>query len=273
MRALILCLLFVLPASAPALGQALTPGAIPARPVGALDCAILPARIIEIAQPIAGVLAQVRVRPGQQVVAGQVIAVVDTDILQAELAQAELRAAGQATLQAAQGRADVANRLFESAERALRSGVISETVFQEALRDQLTARFDLAREVETRALAEAEAERLRIQIAKGDIRAPADGIIGEGLLAPGEVGNSGPVATLIEVDPMRVEVFVPVGQIQRLREAPDQVIRAGDRGDVEAQVRLEYISPLADQGSRTIRAYYTTNDENIAPGYRCVMIP
>ena len=269
MRALLIALLLAGPVSA----QTLNPGAIQARPAGALDCAILPARIIEIAQPIAGVLAEVNVRPGQQVAAGELLARVDTDILQAELAQAELRAAGQATLQAAQARADVANRLYASARRAFDGGVISSASHEEALRDQLTARFDLEREREARALAETEAERLRVQIAKGDIRAPASGIIGEGLLAPGEVAGSEPVATLIEVDPMRIEVFVPVGQVQRLRESPDQVIRAGDRGDVEAQVRLEYISPLADQGSRTVRAYYTTDSNQIAPGYRCVMVP
>lgn len=269
MRAFLIAMIL----AGPVYAQGITPGAIPLRPVGALDCAILPARIIEIAQPIAGVLAEVRVRPGQHVAQGDVIARVDTDILQAELAQAELRAAGTATLQAAQARSDVANRLYSSARRAFDGGVISAAAHEEALRDQLTARFELEREREARVLAEAEAERLRIQIAKGDIRAPASGIIGEGLLAPGEVASGDPVATLIEVDPMRIEVFVPVGQVQRLREAPDQVIQAGDRGDVEAQVRLEYISPLADQGSRTIRAYYTTDNENIAPGYRCMMVP
>lgn len=272
MRALLLAMLL----TGPVLGQGvqpLTPGAVAARPAGALDCAILPARIIEIAQPIAGILAEVRVRPGQRVAEGDIIARVDTDILRAELAQAELRAAGTATLRAAQARAEVANRLYDSARRAFEGGVISATVHEEALREQLTARFDLERERETRVLAEAEAERLRVQIAKGDIRAPASGVIGEGLLAPGEVGSNAPVATLIEVDPMRVEVFVPVGQVQRLRETPDQVILAGDRGDVRAEVRLEYISPLADQGSRTIRAYYTTQNDDIAPGYRCVMLP
>jgi len=269
MRALLIALVLAGPVSA----QAINPGAIQARPVGTLDCAILPARIIEIAQPIAGILAEVNVRPGQQVQEGDVIARIDTDILRAELAQAELRAAGVATLQAAQARSDVAERLYVSARRAFDTGVLSAASHEEALRDQLTARFDLVRERESRALAEAEAQRLRVQIAKGDIRAPATGIIGEGLLAPGEAAGGNPVATLVEVDPMRIEVFVPVGQIQRLRESPEQVIRAGDRGDVEAQVRLEYISPLADQGSRTIRAYYTTNSNEIAPGYRCVMVP
>ena len=251
----------------------LAPTAVQVRPAGALDCAILPARIIEIAQPIGGVLAQVNVRPGQSVRAGDVIAQVDTDILQAELAQAELRAAGQATLRAAQARAEVANRLHSSALQAYEGGVISGAALEEARREQLAARFDLEREREARALAEVEADRLRIQIAKGTIRAPAAGIVGEGLLAPGEVGSGVPVATLIEVTPMRVEVFVPVGRVQELRENPDQTIRAGDLGDLVAQVRLEYVSPLADQGSRTIRAYYTTTDTDIAPGYRCMMIP
>jgi len=274
MRMLGVALLYAgLSLAGPLAAQAINPGAIQARPQGALDCAILPARIIEIAQPIPGILAEVRVRPGQMVEEGDILARVDTDILRAELAQAELRAAGVATLQAAQARSEVATRLYTSARRAYDGGVISAAAHEEALRDKLTAQFDLEREREARALAEAEAERLRIQIAKGDIRAPASGIIGEGLLSPGEVASGDPVATLVQVDPMRIEVFVPVGQLQQLREAPEQTIRAGDRGDVQAQVRLEYISPLADQGSRTIRAYYTTNSDEIAPGYRCVMVP
>ncbi|WP_316014984.1 efflux RND transporter periplasmic adaptor subunit [Roseobacter sp. HKCCA0434] len=267
-------LVFMALLATPVLGQGIQfPQAAPPRPEGALDCAILPARVIEIAQPIAGILSEVNVRPGERVAEGDVIARVDTDILRAELAQAELRAAATATLEAARARSEVAERLYDSARRAFEGGVISAAAHEEALRDRLTARFDLEREREAAGLAEAQAQALRIQIAKAAIRAPASGVIGEGLLAPGETAAGQPVATLIQVAPVRIEVFVPVTQLQSLREAPDQVIRAGDDGDLSARVTLEYISPIADQGSRTVRAYYTTEDENIVPGYRCMLVP
>jgi hypothetical protein len=70
--------------------------------------------------------------------------------------------------------------------------------------------------------------------AKGEIRAPAGGIIGEELSQAGEAANGRP---LIIVEP-----------------------------------ELDYISPLADQSSRTIRAYHTLTSDRVAPGDRYLLL-
>ena len=57
-----------------------------------LNCAIKPLKVIEVAAPIPGVLADVLVRPGQQVASGDVIARLDVDLETAELEAARVRA-------------------------------------------------------------------------------------------------------------------------------------------------------------------------------------
>ena len=114
---------------------------------------------------------------------------------------------------------------------------------------------------------------MAVIVAKGEIRAPAGGIIGEELLHAGEAAQGRPLAQVIVVEPMRVEVFVPLGQLQALREGAPHVVLAGNIEPIILEPELDYISPLADQSSRTIRAYYTLTSDRVAPGYRCLLLP
>lgn len=244
-----------------------------ARPEGAMDCAITPSRVIEVATPMDGVLAEVLVKPGQHVEAGQILARLDGDIARAELAHARLRAESAAAVRVASTRVEGARAQYASARRAMEGDVLSRIEYEKILAELRLAERELEREREAMAIAEAEAARMAVIVAKGEIRAPASGIVGEGLLNAGETAQGRPLAQLIVVEPMRVEVFVPLGRLQALKDGAPHVVLAGTTRPVIVEPELDYISPLADQSSRTIRAYYTLRGDEVAPGYRCFLLP
>lgn len=243
------------------------------RPEGAMDCAIMPSRVIEVATPLDGVLEEVLVRPGQAVEKGELIARLDTAIAAAELAHAELKARSAAGVRAARGRIEAAQVQYDSARPALQHNVLSRVEYEKIKAELVLAERELEREMEAMALAAAEAARIAVIVAKGEIRAPASGIIGEQLLDAGEAAQGRPLAQVIVVEPMRVEVFVPLGQLQALREGAPHVVLAGTAEPILLEPELDYISPLADQSSRTIRAYYTLHSDRVVPGYRCYLLP
>ncbi len=243
------------------------------RPPGAMDCAIMPSRIIEVATPVEGVLEEVLVRPGQMVEEGELLARLDSEIAAAELAHARLRAESAAGVRLARSRIEAAQVQYDSARPALQHNVLSRVEYEKIKGELVLAEREYEREREAMAIAEAEAARIAVIVAKGEIRAPARGIIGEELLDAGEAANGRPLAQVIVVEPMRVEVFVPLGQLQALREGAPYVVLAGNVDPAILEAELDYISPMADQSSRTIRAYYTLDSDRVAPGYRCFLLP
>lgn len=243
------------------------------RPPGAMDCAIMPSRIVEVATPMEGVLEEVLVKPGQVVEKGQLLARLDSEIAAAEHAHARLRADSAAGVRMARSRVEVAQVQYDSARPAFQHNVLSRVEYEKVKGELILAEREFEREREAMAIAEAEAARMAVIVAKGEIRAPAGGIIGEDLLHAGEAAQGRALAQVIVVEPMRVEVFVPLGQLQALREGAPHVLLAGDVDPIILEPELDYISPLADQSSRTIRAYYTLTSDQVAPGYRCFLLP
>ena len=258
------------------IGEAPVPGVAaasnaPQRPDGALDCAIQPSRIVEVASPIDGVLAEVFVRAGQPVKKGDLIARVDTDIAAAELANAEARAAAQGALKMAEARAAAAAAEYRTQKKAYEGRVAPRVDFERARGELNVAQGEVRREREALTLAAADRARMALIVSKGEIRAPFDGVIGEDVLDPSEAIEGRPVAQLIVIDPMRVEVFAPVAAAEAVRGGAERVVVSRIDDPVIAPVELDYVSPLADGSSQTIRVYYHLSHDGIAPGFRCFL--
>lgn len=244
-----------------------------ARPEGAMDCAIRPSRVVEISSVIDGVLAEVFVRPGQQVAAGDPIARIDTDIAEAELAQASARAAAVGVLKTAEARASAAGAQYNVQRRGWERKVVSRADYERARGDLNVARQEIAAAREAMGIAEAERQRTEVILSKGMIRAPFAGIIGEDLLDPSEDTEGRPVAQLIVTDPMRVEVFARIEAAEAIRDGADHVVVARASDPVIVEPVLDYISPVAEASSQTIRVYYTLESDIIQPGLRCLLAP
>lgn len=245
------------------------PGA--ARPEGALDCAIRPSRVVEVASPIDGVLAEVLVAPGQIVAKGDLIARIDTDIAAADLANAQVRAEAKGALGAAQARAAAAGAQYRAQKQAFEARVAPRVDFERARGDLRVAQEEVRRETEALLVAEADEARMALIVAKGEIRAPFAGVIGEELLNPSEAIEGRPVAQLIVIEPMRIEAFATVEAAAAIREGAEYVAVTGFSAPVIEEITLDYVSPLADTSSQTIRVYYELTSQNTAPGYRCFL--
>lgn len=238
-----------------------------------MDCAIHPSKTIKLASPIEGVLAEVLVKPGQYVEQGELIARIDADIASADLDSARVKARARGALEAAVARVEAADTKFQRATNAFRQGVISPVEYEQAEAELRIARQELKRERESLQLAESEASRMSLVVQKSEIRAPAAGMISEALLHAGEAVEGAPVAELIVVEPMRVEVYAPVAMVEQLRRQPHQyVVLAGSRHPAVVEPRFDYISPVADTSSDTMRVYYELSGPDVFPGMRCRMI-
>ena len=235
-----------------------------------INCAIRPLQVVELAAPIPGIVAEVLVQPGATVAAGDIIARFDSDMSEAILAAAELRASLTAGRDAATAKR---NALVDRVER-LRLGVqrraVSQAELDSARLDLTIAEGELAREEDQLRVAEQEVAEARLAVEKATLRSPVSGQIGEDLIAVGESTQAKHVATVYVTDPLRVEAYVPTSQLAGfLDQSAFAIVVNGDRAN-PVPVTLDYVSQVADLSSNTQSVYFILDAPDILPGYQCL---
>ncbi|MBI5547663.1 MAG: efflux RND transporter periplasmic adaptor subunit [Deltaproteobacteria bacterium] len=185
----------------------------------------------EVAANVSGRITATFVERGQQVKAGQPVAIVDSKAagFSAQAAAAQLSAA-QTQVALAEQDCQRADTLFEKgsipqAEHARMKAQCQSQLFQ------------------------AKAARANANLATklaGDtiIRAPIDGAVGERFVSVGEyVQPPTRVATVYAVDPVRVSISVPEGAVSQVREGQVLEVEVAAWPDRRFPATVRYVSP------------------------------
>lgn len=209
---------------------------------------------------------QILVNEGEVVKAGQVMAVLDNSVLQAELNQAKAEVeSNQAVVQQrfaalAQTRASLteAERTFDRNQQLANAGAIS----RQELDTRATA-VATAREAVRVADAEissaqadvrssiARVQQLQTQVEQTQVRAPAEGIVAEKNV---EIGNvTAPTQQLFSIirgGLLELEADVPAIQLPQVRIGARAQITSDAESRVRLQGKVREIAPLVDPESR-----------------------
>ena len=247
----------------------------------------------EVSAEAAGRVIETPVERGTRVAQGTVLARISSADAAAQLQEAEANA-GQiearlgltpgATFDAksvpdvinAQASLDWAEAEFARMKLLLEQKVVSQSEFDQRRTQVEAARqqYQVARNTAQQSFRSLEAARARIALARKamadtTVRAPFAGLVAERLVSTGDyVTRGAKVATVVRVDPMRVELSVPeqsvslvkVGQTVRLAvdAYPNEVF--------EAKVRFISPSLKSDQRALTVEAVASNRDGRLKPG-------
>lgn len=238
------------------------------------DCMIEARQSIEVRSPVEGVIDTIHVRRGDPVRRGQLLATLASGPERAALELARSRASMQGELKSAEARVELTRKKWERAEELLKKKFVSENARDEALAEYRLADEQLRAAQENKRLAELDVKRAEEVLAQRSIRSPVNGLVVEILLRPGELMSSNqknPIMKLVEVDPLNVELVLPVGLFGR--------IRAGQRAEVfpEAPVggqyaaQVEVVDRVVDAASGTfgVRLRLPNPRSQIPAGVRC----
>jgi len=117
-------------------------------------------------------------------------------------------------------------------------------------------------------MVKAEEELIRSQLAKTEILAPFDGVIGLRYVSEGGyVTPSVLISSMQDTDPMKVEFSVPEKNARKLKNGTEILVRIGD--SPEARKGYVYaVESMIDPGTRTIKARATipNPDGALIPG-------
>lgn len=216
---------------------------------------------IDIATKIQGRVVEVLAHEGDMVKAGQILARMDTKILEAQLRQAEAEVmrshrasvAAAALIRRRDAECDFAEKELKRSEQLVREGAISREILD---RDRSKAESARAACAEARAefqkeeaeikAAVAETERFKADLDDSILKAPRRGRVLYRLAEPGEVlPAGGKVLTIIDLAYVYMTMFLPETVAGKVAIGADARIVLDARPDLVIPAKVSFVSPRA----------------------------
>ena len=187
------------------------------------ECVIEPEQVVKLASPAVGVIARLDVDRGDLVRKGQVLGKLEDGVEAATLELARARATNVFSVKSAETRLQFFRHKQERADELHKKNINSLAELEQASTEAKVSEQELKEARLAVDIAQLEVRRAEEVVDQRMLRSPVNGIVIERLLVPGEYRDEkSPVLTLAQIDPLRVEVFVPTayyGQIQVGTEA------------------------------------------------------
>lgn len=182
-----------------------------------------------VATRVEGVILSVDAEVGQAVPAGAALARIDTELLEIERrAAAAALVQAEANIRVAEAQLALARQVLERATRLRGSAAFSRGTFEDSQQNVAVAESEVARREAARATAEADLARADYRLERAVIRAPFAGVVIARVGAPGQYVNVGaPVATLIDLSSMEIEIDAPSDLLGGLTEGVSLRFRLG----------------------------------------------
>ena len=226
-----------------------------AGPAAAADhaCLIEPRQVLKLAASVQGVVAAVTVDRGDRVQKGQLLAQLDSAVEEANVLIARLRATNDTEIAAGQAKVDYLKRKMARKDKLRGNAFGSVAELDEVQSDEKVAEAQLRENVLNLSQAKLEAVRADGLLRQRRIVSPVNGIVTERTLGEGEfVNDQAHILTIAEMDPLRVETFLPISVHGH--------IKVGDPADIlpEAPVGGSYpakvvvVDKVFDAASNTI---------------------
>ncbi len=249
-------------------------------------------RHVELAFNASGRIAQVLVREGERVAKGQALARLDTTRLELQLVQAEALAASQRSqvaklragsrpeeIRQAAAQRDAARVAVEDAAQVHRRqlDLVERKFVPQQQADSAKNALDAARErlkaaEETLRLAElgprkedvaaaeaalaaqeAAVAALRHDIAEGELKAPAEGVVEKRILEPGDMATpQKTVFTIALADSAWARVYLPETALGRVPMGAKATITTDSHPDRKQAAWVGYVSPTAEFTPKTV---------------------
>lgn len=241
--------------------------------VSNLDCVVEPSAVVDLGAAVPGLLADTRYAVSDIVEAGSVMARLESGVEEVALALAEEIAASHTAIELRAATHDFGTRTLARNERLTGDDAVSRQALDQVRTEAAIAALQLKQERESQVLARLEAARARAQLERRLIRTPIAGHVIQQLHEAGEYVDAEPVYRVAQLDPLYVEVIVPIdylGTLERGMSAGVTLSLPGFEGR-PLSATVQHIDAVADAASASygVRLELPNPDNEIPSGVRC----
>ena len=244
------------------------PGLDSARPT---DCLIEPSQVVRVNSGVEGVIQAIYVERGDDVRRGQVVAQLRDDVDRAAAAAAQARASNPHTVQAAESRAGYLESVRQRNEQI--SQYLSRDQVEEAQANARSAREERQAAAEDQRVARLEYNQSQRMMAEKTVRSPVSGVVVERAMSPGEYRgpDASHILTIAQVDPLNVEVFAPIAQLDAVKLGDEITIFPEEPVGGRYLARVKVVDRVFDAASGTfgMRLELPNPGNRLPAGLRC----
>ncbi|HSH43008.1 MAG TPA: efflux RND transporter periplasmic adaptor subunit [Arenicellales bacterium] len=215
-----------------------------AQEAGRYECLMEPAVEISLSSPVAGVIESISVDRGARVEEGQELVRLEAT---AEHAAVEL---ARAKLEFGQRKVERTRELFE---------------------ENFTSEYSVDEAVTEARLATVELKQAQAILDQKTIQSPINGLVVDKVADVGEFVDDDEILTLVQLDPLHVEVVVPVDHLDSIRTGMKATVYPQEPVGGEYQAEVVTVDPVVDAASGTfgVRLILPNPGSELPAGLRC----
>jgi RND family efflux transporter MFP subunit len=238
------------------------------------DCLAEPAQRVQVGSPVTGLLASVEVGRGARVMPGDVVAQLESTVEEANVALAKAQAEADEAMRAQQTRLTLAEADLARSQKLVNSGSVATSKIEELQANVEIAKRDLDTEKRKILLAQIELQRQQALLDRQSIRSPIKGFVAEQSLRAGEfVRQDSPIMTIVQIDPLYVEAYVPVALWGKIIVGSGGAIVLDQPDQKRRDAHVTVVDKVFDAASGTfgVRLELPNPDDDIPAGQRCTV--
>ena len=247
--------------------------AIPAGQASAqeLDCLVEPNLLVTMSFPLEGFIETVNVDRGDLVKRNQIIATMEASVEKANVEMARARYNATTAIKSSQVRVELGDRRVKRNAELFKDKIISGREMDDVETTKMLAELELRQAIEDRRVAKLELNRALASLLLRKLRSPFNGVVVERLLSPGEFSKQTPILKLAQIDPLRVEVFVPVSLLGKIQVGSVYNVRPEAPVGGSYPARVTVVDRVVDASSGTfgVRLELPNHDFKLPAGLKC----
>lgn len=236
---------------------------------------IKPFREINVAASESGIISKIDVREGECVHEGDVLTILQQDVLRATLEIASKAKDARGQLHSAVADLRVKADRLGNLEALLRNNHASQEEVDRATGEKEIAEAHVLAAQESLQVKELEYRRIKQLLEQRTVRAPIDGVITEIYKDKGESVSpiDAIVLTIVQLDPLLATFSIPSRQASELANGQTVELRI-DSADTPADGIVEFVSPVvnAKSGTVVIKVRLPNPDGQYRSGEKCTLI-
>ncbi len=259
-------LLFTIAISIPAAAQEKKPEA------AGFECLIQPKMVLKLGTPVPGLISELLVDRGAILRKGDVVARIESSVEAATVSLAKAKAENDSGVRSSATKVEFQRRKEDRAKQLRKNDTVSVATADEAETLARVAEIELEEAKVNLQLAQLELARASELLRQRTILSPIDGVVVARMLGPGEYAfDQAQLVTISQVDPLNVEVFVPLSQFGKLRAGMVAEIYPEEPIGGRYSAKVVIVDHVFDAASGTIgiRLELPNPDYALPAGLKC----
>jgi RND family efflux transporter MFP subunit len=245
--------------------------ALAERGLSGFDCLIEPHAVVDLSTREEGVIEEILVDRGSLVNKADVLVRLDADIEQATVDLALARTQMNAELQELRETRQLARRELARVNELLTQKAISLTEQDRVRTEAARAGLQLRQAEQRQKIAMLELERAKKVLDRRAVRSPISGVVVDRNLSVGESVENQTIMRLAAIDPLNVEVIVPVEHLGQIEMGMLARVMPRFPGAEMREAKVTIVDSIVDAASDTfgVRLELPNLGHEIPGGVRC----